>query len=976
MLAPQPTRLRSYSSPPLPRPETSSLPPARDHYAPSPSSFRPLRAPVPVRSAPTSPKYREDPPSAQPKVKPLPLFPSPAPSQPRKFFRLKRPSSSSAALQSSYDSDREVLGPSLSSKRDAPSPIPPRPPRNPARGILSRRPQSSGGVSSSPISAKKPAPPPQSRSHMRSLVPVGSLAFPLSVTPDSYGVQRRNSKRALPPPVQPTIREDPPPHPGLQFSTADRTILEELKQKILAKDAQFQIRNRKKHHPYATVEVPYPTCYDRRVVDNDIWETKSFQEACGSVTWHAFEEPPLRVLDLGCGVGTWILDSARIWKDTSFVGLDIVPLHPDLQLVGSSQLASRITWVQGNFLEPLPFQDEEFDYVHIKRIARGVPEDKWDVLFEEISRVLKPGGALEIIEEDLYFPGSLRKPSTFHSSPYAPSPSPEPRTGDRPRAPTPLSSFYTLAKNGSAVSTNGAFGYPARPPLPSRSHTEPLVPLLSRSPTDATDATVVVVPDFQPVARTSDQSSQSSLTQAPVNPRDHSVLEFIYEQMHSARFINLEPLSLLANAMTLYFKDMRTHPPIIASFPPIPADDSHSDRSRLSSNSSGMREPSLSQRSPRSSTGSDPHSQSHHQPEKRPSVTAHALRTGSSVFLTLDDSRLDAFSPNPHAPFPAHHPKPPPRSKLRAQVTDSPLSDELLRLPGTQDRPSAFPKLSQQSQRKLSRLPNPKFEFDLGLLNLHLLLRVEEILGCAEAMWDFVLDYQQLHGPRRLSFTRPMTKPRQLVHTKISRLRAEESMHQTLLNLTRQGFDTLLSRFDFDMKDSTGLGSAVGSRLNWMASPAEPSDARLEYDSFCSEYARYQLDPIGYHRAPSTFFNGNESTPLLTSSDEGHSVSSSSHWDGTDSSSGHHHHHHGHHHSLHSNAIHGSSGHSPHLFDSKASPRLGDGFAHSSLGQEGKPNASQARLSPHFSDMDESIHPPPPSERQCRTLRVMVAWKA
>lgn len=46
-----------------------------------------------------------------------------------------------------------------------------------------------------------------------------------------------------------------------------------------------------------------------------------------------------------------------------FVGLDIVPLQPDLKRVGSSNMASRITWVQSNFLEALPFPDEEFDFV-------------------------------------------------------------------------------------------------------------------------------------------------------------------------------------------------------------------------------------------------------------------------------------------------------------------------------------------------------------------------------------------------------------------------------------------------------------------------------------------------------------------------------------------------------------------------------------------------------------------------------------
>ena len=87
------------------------------------------------------------------------------------------------------------------------------------------------------------------------------------------------------------------------------------------------------------------------------------------------------------GTGTWILHAAQNWKVvnplffnyiaiadnicrvirsvTSLVsgiilhvliaaftlapiGLDIVPLHPDLQNVGSPDLASRITWVQHN----------------------------------------------------------------------------------------------------------------------------------------------------------------------------------------------------------------------------------------------------------------------------------------------------------------------------------------------------------------------------------------------------------------------------------------------------------------------------------------------------------------------------------------------------------------------------------------------------------------------------------------------------
>ncbi|KAG1751188.1 hypothetical protein EDB19DRAFT_1612117, partial [Suillus lakei] len=76
--------------------------------------------------------------------------------------------------------------------------------------------------------------------------------------------------------------------------------------------------------------------------------------------------------------------------------LDIVSLHPDLaRLSKDKDLLKRVSWVQANFLEGLPFANDSFDFVHVKRIARGVPEDKWDDLFEEITRVMKPGAAFE-----------------------------------------------------------------------------------------------------------------------------------------------------------------------------------------------------------------------------------------------------------------------------------------------------------------------------------------------------------------------------------------------------------------------------------------------------------------------------------------------------------------------------------------------------------------------------------------------------
>ncbi|KAF8231777.1 hypothetical protein L208DRAFT_1398447 [Tricholoma matsutake] len=739
-----------------------------------------------------------------------------------------------------------------------------------------------------------------------------------------------------------------------QFSTADRTILEELKRSITARAAQFTTKGAgivegcgvtrpgKKHHPYRREEVPYPRSYDREVLDLDVWETIFCQNLCESLTWHVFQTSPAKVLDLGCGTGTWILNSARSWRDSQFVGLDIVPLHPDLQQVGSPDLASRITWVQTNFLEGLPFPNEEFDFVHIKRIALGVPEDKWDFLLEEISRVMKPGGAFEMHEEDLFFPGKLLEDDSdsnsdheFVSSQSSPRNSTvsdmhHERDGNDSTATrsrhshdsgddlTTTATTSTLpetpSRSGSPsidVVINGEGGkdearhllYIDHPELaqpkktegtkassphlrsldwlqpevssarlsyhsnPASSSTSLRMSSVTNVPPDGLSGNTVnsrpatrrrgyslnastPLPAPNVVHRLQNKSqvaineipktpqpplSKSSpfllktVPKPPVNPRDHSVLESIYTQMLESRFINTSPLALLANSLGVYFKDVRTHPPLQHAFPPKPRNPpSHLDMEYYSDGASDSDDArnAIFPRPRSNKTQRAPHSSSARSEESEPiseensfSNVRGLLQRGSQ-YITLDDTQISSISPSTKITL---------RSITSAQTGKA---------------------------RRGSHLPNMTMNFDLKSLNLHLALRAAEILACSESMWEWILEHQRAAVAHRASKSGIRTvnsgsvDPSQKSLSSLSSNRnLSESVRNNILELTREDFNGLLSNFELDMRDTYSLGSALEDRFLWSIMASAPSAERKIFETACEKWDKWEYE---HFNAPSS----------------------------------------------------------------------------------------------------------------------------
>ncbi|CAG8553316.1 16964_t:CDS:2, partial [Acaulospora colombiana] len=125
---------------------------------------------------------------------------------------------------------------------------------------------------------------------------------------------------------------------------------------------------------------------------SNLWESKKFHSPLDQ----KLRGGGMKVLDIGCGTGEWILDMAKEYPNTRFYGLDMLPIYP------TSSLPENVKFHQANLLEGLPFEDETFDFVNMSLLVRHLTTRQWeDVVVRELVRVTKPLGFIELMEGDL-----------------------------------------------------------------------------------------------------------------------------------------------------------------------------------------------------------------------------------------------------------------------------------------------------------------------------------------------------------------------------------------------------------------------------------------------------------------------------------------------------------------------------------------------------------------------------------------------
>ena len=108
-------------------------------------------------------------------------------------------------------------------------------------------------------------------------------------------------------------------------------------------------------------------------------------------------EPGAVVLDLGCGAGTDLLIAAQMAGATGrVIGVDMTSAMLERARVSAGAMGLDNVELHESLIESLPLRDASVDAV----ISNGVIDlvaDK-DVVFDEVDRVLRPGGTLQLAD--------------------------------------------------------------------------------------------------------------------------------------------------------------------------------------------------------------------------------------------------------------------------------------------------------------------------------------------------------------------------------------------------------------------------------------------------------------------------------------------------------------------------------------------------------------------------------------------------
>jgi ubiquinone/menaquinone biosynthesis C-methylase UbiE len=108
-------------------------------------------------------------------------------------------------------------------------------------------------------------------------------------------------------------------------------------------------------------------------------------------------QPQHRVLDIGCGTGTFVVQIKQAFPRAEVVGLD-----PDPRALARGRHKAERAGVQvqldEGFADAMPYADASFDRVFSSLMLHHLPADTKLKALQEVHRTLKPGGSLHLLD--------------------------------------------------------------------------------------------------------------------------------------------------------------------------------------------------------------------------------------------------------------------------------------------------------------------------------------------------------------------------------------------------------------------------------------------------------------------------------------------------------------------------------------------------------------------------------------------------
>jgi len=108
-------------------------------------------------------------------------------------------------------------------------------------------------------------------------------------------------------------------------------------------------------------------------------------------------KPGHRVLDIGCGTGTFAVQIKQKYPNVEVTGLDPDPKALARAEQKAKQAAVAVKFDKG-FSDELAYPDRSFDRVCSSFMFHHLPSDVKEKTLSEIRRVLKPGGFLDLLD--------------------------------------------------------------------------------------------------------------------------------------------------------------------------------------------------------------------------------------------------------------------------------------------------------------------------------------------------------------------------------------------------------------------------------------------------------------------------------------------------------------------------------------------------------------------------------------------------